>query len=98
MYYVYVLQSQVTGRHYTGSTSDVPNRVWHHNSGATPSTRHGIPWLVIYTETYQTKSEAQRRERWLKTGRGRDELKTLLAKDASAVVGSTGGRGVAQSG
>jgi putative endonuclease len=78
VYYVYVLQSQVTGRFYTGSTADVADRLRHHNSGATPSTRHGIPWIVVRSEVLATKQEAGRRERFLKTGCGRRELKKLL--------------------
>jgi putative endonuclease len=35
------------------------------------------PWFLVYKEAYPTRSEAFRRERWLKTGRGRDFLKSL---------------------
>jgi len=80
MYYVYVLRSLVTNRYYTGSTADVAERLRHHNSGATKSTRHGIPWVVVHTETLSTRQEALRRERSLKTGQGRRELGFLLGK------------------
>ena len=78
VYYVYVIQSQATGRHYTGSCADIADRLRHHNSGATPSTRHGIPWIVVHAESLATRQEALRRERFLKTGQGRRKLAALL--------------------
>jgi putative endonuclease len=78
MYFVYVLRSAVTGRLYTGSTADVQDRLRRHNSGESKATRHGIPWLLVHTETFATRAEAVRRERYYKTGRGREELETLL--------------------
>ena len=79
MYYVYVLQSDVTGRHYTGSAADVEERLRRHNSGDTKSTRHGIPWRVIYKAGFATRQAAVQRELYLKTGRGRKELEKLCA-------------------
>ncbi|MBE3096912.1 MAG: GIY-YIG nuclease family protein [Planctomycetes bacterium] len=75
---MYVIQSQVTGCHYTGSCADIADRLRHHNCGATPSTRHGIPWNVVHTASLATRQDALRRERFLKTGQGRRELAALL--------------------
>jgi putative endonuclease len=86
VYYVYVLKSLVTGRYYTGSTADVADRLRHHNSGATKSTRHGIPWVIVYTEAFATKQEALRRERYLKTGHGRAEIADRILPTASEVA------------
>jgi putative endonuclease len=35
------------------------------------------PWKLIYTEVFQNKSEALKREKWLKTGIGRNLIKTF---------------------
>ena len=78
MYYVYVLRGEVTGRHYTGSAADVAERLRRHNAGDTHSTRHGVPSVLVHTEAHTLRSEAVRRERFLKTGRGREELQGLL--------------------
>jgi len=48
-----------------------------HNAGHSKATRHGIPWAVVHTETVSNRAEAARRERYYKTGRGRDELDKL---------------------
>ncbi|HWY26527.1 MAG TPA: GIY-YIG nuclease family protein [Candidatus Angelobacter sp.] len=79
MFFVYVLQSRITGRLYTGSTSDLEARLVHHNSDQSFSTKHRGPWALMYQEQFATLAEAMRRERYFKTGKGRDELKRILA-------------------
>jgi putative endonuclease len=77
MFHVYVLLSRTTGRHYVGSCEDVDERLRRHNAGHSKSTRHGIPWILTHSESFSTRAEAVRKERYYKTGRGRDELTTL---------------------
>jgi len=78
MYTVYVLKSLRDGKQYTGYSSDVNRRVLEHNSGKTESTRRRRPFELIYTEEYQSEEDAKERERFLKSGKGREELKKLL--------------------
>jgi len=80
MFSVYVLRSLVTGRFYTGYTSDLSHRLAQHNHGITKSTKHDGPWGLVHQEQFATRSEAVRRERYLKTGKGREELMALVAK------------------
>jgi putative endonuclease len=77
MFYVYVLKSVKTGRRYVGSCENVDERVRRHNTGHSKTTRHGIPWTVLLSESFLTREEAVRKERYYKTGRGRDELRRL---------------------
>jgi putative endonuclease len=77
MFYVYVLRSAKTGRLYVGSCQDVDDRVRRHNAGHSKATRHGIPWTLLHSESFSTRAEATRKERYYKTGRGRDELDRL---------------------
>lgn len=78
MYYVYILQSEKTGRRYIGSTENVEKRLGEHNSGKTYSTRFGRPWKIIFTEEYPDKSAAQSREYQLKRFKGGEALKKLV--------------------
>ena len=78
VFWVYVLRSEVTGRFYTGSCSDLDDRLREHNSGSSKATRHGVPWTLVHREPHPTRSDAVRREMHLKTGAGRDEIKRLL--------------------
>ena len=77
-YTVYVLRSLKDGKHYTGFTSDLDRRLKEHNSGKTASTKRRRPFVVLYTETYDSKPEAAKREKFFKTSKGRDELKNQL--------------------
>jgi putative endonuclease len=78
MFYAYVLKSLRNGRHYTGSTNNLERRISEHNSGQTKYTRQTRPFELIYKESYNTKLEASKRERFLKTGKGREFLKQIL--------------------
>ena len=78
---VYVLYSPSSKRTYTGYTSDLENRLQSHNSLAIKGfTIRYRPWIVIYTEVFETKGLALKREKELKTGKGREFVKSLLHK------------------
>ena len=78
MFFVYILRNQASRRHYTGYTTDLTQRLGQHNHGITKSTKSRGTWELIYKESFETKSEAIRREKFLKSGRGREELRRLL--------------------
>ncbi len=77
MFYIYVLRSQKNGKRYVGQTENLERRLLAHNSGESIYTKSGAPWALIYKETYDTRSEAVRRELYLKTGKGREFLDNL---------------------
>jgi len=49
-----------------GSTQDVERRLQEHNSGRSTSTRAGMPWKLIHTESFAIRSNAMLRERKIK--------------------------------
>jgi putative endonuclease len=53
-------------------------RLERHNAGLTRSTRNRGPWDLVYKEEVQTRAEAVARERFFKTGAGREELKRRI--------------------
>ena len=77
MFYCYVLRSLKTGRRYVGSCDDLGERIRRHNAGESKATKHGVPWVLVHSESFLTRSEAAQREQYYKTGRGRDELDKL---------------------
>jgi len=79
MFQTYILQSEFTKRYYIGSCNDINLRLKQHNTGRTRSTKNGIPWNIIYSENYQTRQEAYRRERQLKAYKGGEAFKKLIA-------------------
>ncbi len=78
MYFIYVLYSNKINKRYIGSTSNISKRLIEHNSGKSKFTKSGIPWKLVYSEKYETNSEARKRELFLKSGVGRKLLDNLL--------------------
>ncbi|MBN1325867.1 GIY-YIG nuclease family protein [Candidatus Falkowbacteria bacterium] len=81
MYYVYVLKSLKNGKRYVGFTSKQLNaRFKEHNAGSNKWTRENRPFINIYSEEYKTKTEAMKREKFLKSGQGRKILDSIIDK------------------
>lgn len=80
MWTVYVLRSLTNNRHYTGYTNNLERRLVEHNSGKTKSIKFTRPFELIYKETYNTRLEAIRREKFFKSGKGREFLKEILGR------------------
>ena len=80
MPFVYVLQSLTTGHFYTGATTNLEVSLEQHNSDLSRSTKNRGPWIVVHHEAFPTLAEALRREKELKTGKGRDEVQRILSK------------------
>ena len=77
MYTVYVLYSPSYNQVYTGQTQDIISRLKRHNGGLVPSTKRYRPWELVHTEEYATRAEAMKREKFLKSGVGREYLRSL---------------------
>jgi len=60
---------------YIGSTEDLKNRLAKHNTGKVKSTKFYRPWKLLDYETYSTRNEAVRRERFLKTHQQKEKIK-----------------------
>ena len=78
MYWLYLLQSQITGRFYIGSTNDMARRLKEHNGGKSNATKVGRPWTVVYRESFRTVAGARRREREIKSWKNSAYLRAEL--------------------
>lgn len=78
MQYVYILISLNDRRLYIGTTTDLKKRLDRHNSGYVQATKNRIPFKLIYYESYSEISDAKRREKYLKGGKGHNELKIQI--------------------
>lgn len=78
MFYVYILKSINIKHYYVGHTSKLGRRLSDHNSGLVKSTEKYLPWEIIYTETFQTKSKAYKRELQIKSYKGGNAFKRLI--------------------
>ena len=85
MHYTYVLLSHKDGLLYTGSTGDLRERIREHQSGRVRSTSYRRPLKLIYYEACLRGDDAFRRERFLKTGKGKRYLRNRLAGFLSGI-------------
>ncbi|MCX7879014.1 MAG: GIY-YIG nuclease family protein [Ignavibacteria bacterium] len=83
-FFVYVLYSEKFNKTYIGQTNNLNQRLEKHNKGLVISTRSFKPWRVIYFEVLSSRAEAMNREKWLKSGKGREFIKSKLMDIASA--------------
>ncbi len=77
MFYVYILLLN-NKQLYTGYTSDLKRRIAEHHEGNADFTSTRLPVKLIHYEAYLKKSDAERRERYLKTTEGKRFLKQQL--------------------
>ncbi|MCB0380170.1 MAG: GIY-YIG nuclease family protein [Flavobacteriales bacterium] len=72
MYKVYILYSRNFNKIYIGYTSNLEGRFISHNEKATKGyTIKYRPWVIAFFEEFESKSEAIKREKELKSSRGR---------------------------
>ncbi|MBK9285205.1 MAG: GIY-YIG nuclease family protein [Sphingobacteriaceae bacterium] len=75
-YTIYVIYSDAKKVKYTGYTDDLDRRLKEHNEGILGKfTKNKGPWRLIYQEEVDNIIEARKREKYLKTGSGRDFIK-----------------------
>ncbi|KKQ67083.1 MAG: hypothetical protein US86_C0001G0010 [Candidatus Daviesbacteria bacterium GW2011_GWA2_38_24] len=77
-YYTYVLKSIKDQKLYIGSTGDIKERFKAHNQGEVKSTKNRRPFNLIYFEACQDKKQAEKREKYFKTGYGRKFLRDRI--------------------
>jgi putative endonuclease len=74
-YFIYAIKSSFDDRIYVGFTLDLERRIKEHNQGRTRSTKGFRLWELIYQEIVDTRIEAREREKYLKSGCGKEYLK-----------------------
>ena len=78
MHYTYVLLSEQDGRFYTGYAADLRKRLGEHRHGRVRWTASRQPVRLVYYEACLSQPDAFRRERYLKTGRGKRYLRQRI--------------------
>ncbi|PIZ00975.1 endonuclease [bacterium (Candidatus Howlettbacteria) CG_4_10_14_0_8_um_filter_40_9] len=78
MFYTYILLSEKDGKHYIGSTGDLEDRLERHFSGRSKATKNRLPLRLVYKEEFETRKEALRREKQIKSYKGGNAFKKLI--------------------
>jgi len=77
MFYVYAIKSESKNYIYVGLTDNLERRLSEHNSGKNKTTKPYRPFVLIHSENFETRVQAREREKYLKSGIGKDFLRTL---------------------
>jgi len=79
VYFLYILRSLKDGKLYIGVTNNIDKRLKQHNNGNTKSTKFRRPFILLYKESFSTRSEAMKREWHFKnTGEGNKLMRVLI--------------------
>ncbi len=77
MYYVYAISSLKRNYIYVGLTDNLDRRISQHNKGYERTTRPYYPFKLILVEKFETRIDARKREKYLKSGVGKEHLRKL---------------------
>ena len=86
MFYIYILENE-KGKHYIGYTNDLEDRLKRHNTNQVKWTSNKGPWKIIYSEYFESKPDAYKRERQIKRYKGGNAFKELLRRGGRVVEG-----------
>lgn len=85
-YYVYVLFSLKDHKLYIGFTTDLKRRLKEHFDGFVIATKHRLPLKLIHYEYFVNESDAKAREKFFKSGFGREQLRQALKRTLNELL------------
>ena len=80
MYYCYILYSEKLDKFYIGSTNNISGRLQSHNTSNKGFTSTGKPWIIVFSEEFDDRKSAIKRESQLKKWKNRKALEELINK------------------
>jgi putative endonuclease len=75
---VYAIKSINRNYIYVGMTNNFERRFSEHNNGENKSTKAYKPFTLIFSENFETRVLARKKEKYLKSGVGKEFLKSLV--------------------
>ena len=85
MFYTYILRLS-NGKYYIGQTNNLLNRLNRHQSGQATYTKKFLPCELVYSEQFTSRSEAMRREKYLKSLKDRTLIEKLINNGGGPIV------------
>ena len=82
-YYFYILYSLIKDRYYIGHSNNIIERIRKHNSNHKGFTGKTGDWKLMYMEKYQSKADAQNREKEVKKWKSRKMIVKLIGNAGS---------------
>jgi putative endonuclease len=69
MFYTYIIFSNTLDKYYTGSCENIQNRLNDHLNSRSTFTKTAKDWIIVYFETFDSRSLAVKREMEIKKRR-----------------------------
>ncbi|MEB2785777.1 GIY-YIG nuclease family protein [Algoriphagus persicinus] len=76
---MYILYSEKLAKYYVGACTDLDRRIYEHNIGHSTFTSTGIPWILVYQESFDDLLSAKRRELQIKKMKSRKYIEFLIS-------------------
>jgi putative endonuclease len=74
---VYAIKSNNRNYIYVGMSNNLERRLDEHNQRQNKSTKAYAPFTLLYSESFDSRSDARVKEKYLKSGVGKAFLKSL---------------------
>jgi putative endonuclease len=81
---MYILYSAKLNKYYVGACTELERRLYEHNIGHSTFTSLGVPWKLVYKETFETLQEAKSRELKIKKMKSRKYIEELIARGGAS--------------
>ena len=78
-YTVYILYSSSLNKYYIGYTSNLPDRIRKHTTNHKGFTGRSADWELKWSEVYEIKIDAMKREKQIKNWKSRNLIENLIS-------------------
>jgi putative endonuclease len=83
MFYTYIIFSKTLDKYYTGSCANIENRLNDHLNSRSAYTKVAKDWIMVYFESFDSRSLAVQREMEIKKKKSRKYIEFLISKESS---------------
>lgn len=83
---VYILYSPLVDRYFVGKTSNLEKSLARHNSGKNKHTKTGLPWNLIYKESFDSAEAARKKEILIKSSANREQLVEFIKSESNELT------------
>lgn len=81
MYYTYILLSDTTNQSYIGQTNNIEDRIHRHNTNRNKWTKGKGPWVLVWSQVFETRSKAMKLEKKLKGFKNKEYLAEWISNN-----------------
>ena len=80
LFIVYIIYSHIKDKYYIGFSSNLAERIIRHNQKSKGFTGNVNDWKIVFTQEFETKTEALAREKQIKSWKSKEKIIQLLDK------------------